>query len=340
MVSLPKINTNLLLGVGLIGAAFLLTRQIRGAGQDLAKSITSGVLSGVGESVSASGAATQAALRAQGLAFQQGFLSFGSSLTELFGQQTAVQTQFPSASTETQDLIQSFSLGLKNLFSTQQDIIDKLNLLPVLGTPQNPSFAPVSPTGIDIILSDTTLSTAEKSELIRLFNQQQGTTGQGINQIDLSKSSPAGVFGFGLLGKDKGGISTQLAQRLGIFGKEASDISKLQTRLLQGFGSTQTVQDIIDTRSQRGVSRLLGTLSKQFKGFDFSGLTFGIKQTPTVITPIVTPPPVIPPTIIPPLTIDPDLGRSIDIRAKEIEKAQKLTCRLFGLNCPKNGGMA
>jgi len=51
MVKIPKFSGNLLLGVGIVAAAFLLTREIRGAGQDLSESITKGVISGVGTSL-------------------------------------------------------------------------------------------------------------------------------------------------------------------------------------------------------------------------------------------------------------------------------------------------
>lgn len=82
MVKIPKFSGNLLIAAGIVGAAFLLTREIRGAGQDLSKSITEGVLSGVGTS------------------FQQGLTGLGTGLSELFAKQSKGITDLFAAQTK------------------------------------------------------------------------------------------------------------------------------------------------------------------------------------------------------------------------------------------------
>ena len=294
MVSIPKISPNLLLGGLIIGALFFITKEVRGAGQDLARSLGEGVLS----NIQLPTLPTLPSVQAPDFSGLFDFLKSqpAPQITVNVPQPITPQGQLALPPLQ---IIDPQAGGIQRDIDALRKQIEKLA----------PSV-PIIVTEIPPIVDPTT-------------GQRPQTARELLDIIARNKASQQ-LFGVGFLGQDQLGISQQLAKRLNIFGLQESQISALQKRRLQTIGQTQTLQNLFDTRQAESVNRFLSS----FNVTDFSGLIFGAPQQASIIPKITQ-------TLIqtPSITIAPDLMRSTDIRASEIEKARKFTCEQFGLNC-------
>ena len=213
MVSIPKISPNLLIGAAILGAIFLITREIRGAGQDLARSLGEGVLSNVQLPTLPTVTAPD----------------FSGLFDFLKGQQQ--QQQAPITINLPQPITQQGQLAPPplqiidpNVGGLQRDI-DALRKQLEQQAPSVPIVVKEIPPIVD---PNTGQRPKTADELIALLDRLKGT-------------QPSNLFGVGFLGKGRQGISNIVAQRLGLISRSESQISPLQKRRLQTFSPSDTV---------------------------------------------------------------------------------------------------
>lgn len=136
-----------------------------------------------------------------------------------------------------------------------------------LGSFKFPSF-----TQPNVIPSDPTKQTDEQQKQIfgevLTDKQIQDAKGDPIKQFQdtdnafLKMFNPKGIFGFGFLGTNKGGISTQLAKQLGIFDFKSGDLSQQQITQLgiigKGIPDLETVFKLFPRREDIIFARAFG----------------------------------------------------------------------------------
>jgi|APSaa5957512535_1039671.scaffolds.fasta_scaffold06084_7 hypothetical protein len=222
MVKIPKVSPNLLIAGGLAVAAFFLVREVRNSAKDLAN---------FGEN----------------LKFPELPQLPSINISNPFNQTNPIDRTFPNTSEGDKAILEKINEigGLGKL--NQQSILDLVGKLTPLGTPENPANNPNTPSPIDVIINDKTLTQQEKKDLLSILNPSNRETDS--NSINDGRFNPPNTFGFGLLGEDKKGISVTLAKELGIFGKSTDEISKTQIKVLKDIDTSESIFDIVNNRA-------------------------------------------------------------------------------------------
>ena len=315
MVNLP--NPNLLLLVGGGAVAYFIIKELRKAGADLADfgknlefpslpSITIG----------------------------------GTTIGE-----TKVESIFPNIPQTDNMILEAIQEqgGLQG--QTNQQIIDLLSGLTPLGTILNPADNPVTPTPIDVILNDPTLTQAQKDELLGIINPITPETAPQLFDDDLFKPEE-GEPKFSGKDEDREKFEAGLIDQFGrpiqqptseersdfVFPSDGLEV-ELPTDPQFGFGGPSFIGGIIrenpvDTLNE--VLNLFPELSaSQAADFlnEFSGIspTDALRVDPDIINKVAN--------------IEGDNIQVPNVSVSDLDaagnRASCTTCELFGLNCER-----
>lgn len=331
MVSFPKISPNLLLGVGGIIAAVFLVSQVRKAGADVQDALSG--------------------LKLPSIPSLPSITIGGTTIGE-----TIIKSTFPSIPQDDKSILEAIRLQGGLAGQTNQEIIDLLSGLTPLGTPENLATAPTTPTAIDVILNDQSLTQAQKDELLAILNPPEIS--------DPGKfTPPVGAPQFTGKEEDRAAFEAGLIDQFGRPIEQVEPVTPIE-QPFQQFQGTVTQEEILAAPAQLSFEEILAASRKRLDEIK--------SKLPDIENPIDTLSEVL--KFFPELSasqaadflasaggeilpsqielIDPDIRNivagfeggglesvsstpleTLSIRESENIRAAKFTCEQFGLNC-------
>lgn len=154
-----------------------------------------------------------------------------------------VDTTYPSLPQNDEAIIKAIQEqgGLANL--KQDEIVNLLKGLTPLGTSQNPASSPTSPTSIDIVLNDPTLTDEQKKALVRILNTDIGVNDPNNDPNKFQPPKDENIFvpapSSGQVPKDSEIISKE---SLGITDKVTTEIMKPIPKVINELPVEQNFQ--------------------------------------------------------------------------------------------------
>ena len=176
-----------------------------------------------------------------------------------------ITSTYPNASNNDAAFLETLKGGFAAQNKTLEDFTKSLiaNLTP-LGTAGNPANAPTAPTPTDIILNDKTLTDEQKRKALEIISPTVFS--------NLGDFNPPNVFGYGILGENKKGISLDVAKALNL----PSTLDKYTAQQIKLLSNLDPSENILKIQlGQAGV----GALSNFFNAFGIPFKTDNVTGT-------------------------------------------------------------